>query len=218
MRLARGFTLLELLVSMTLLALILTLLFGGLRTGTRVWEAGAERADNLSRLQASQGFLRRQIGGLYPLVERARSGPPESSFEGDREHARFIGLLPSHFGFSGFQRIEVGLMDDDDGQHLGVSWQAYGVDEILAEEDRRALLIEHVEAVEFAYFGARTRRGEARWEDEWHDAEQAPRLIRLRLDFADGDRRVWPELVVRTAIDTVLPASRDADEVEDEVE
>jgi general secretion pathway protein J len=218
MKHARGFTLLELLVSMTLLALILTLLFGGLRTGTRVWEASAERADNLARLQAAQGFLRRQIGGLYPLVERDRNGPPQSSFDGGREYARFIGLLPSHFGFSGFQRIEVGLMDDDDGQHLGVSWQAYGVEATLAEDDRRALLIEDIEAVELSYFGAKTRRGEARWEDEWHDAEQAPRLIRLRLDFADGDRRVWPELVVRTAIDTVLPASRDIDQDENEVE
>ncbi len=218
MRRARGFTLLELLVSMTLLALILTLLFGGLRTGTRVWEAGAERADNLARLQASQGFLRRQIGGLYPLAERDRNGPPESSFEGTREHARFIGLLPAHFGFSGFQRIEVGLVDDDDGRHLGVSWQAYGAEEMLSEEDRRALLIEHVEAVELSYFGAKRRRGEARWEDDWRAAEQAPRLVRLRLSFAHGDRRVWPELVVRTAIDTVLPASRDIDQDEDEVE
>lgn len=214
MRAERGFTLIELLVSMTLLALILTMLFGGLRTGTRVWEATAARADEIARLQAVHGFLRRQIAGLYPIVERQRNRRPLSSFAGAPEHLRFVGLLPAHFGFAGFQVIEVGLTEDESGHHLGVAWHGYGGAGETPSEAQTAVLIEAVESVAFSYFGSLTRRDEPQWHPDWRDAEAAPKLVRLALTFADGDRRYWPLLVVRPAIEAVIGGRRDADDDE----
>jgi general secretion pathway protein J len=203
----RGFTLLELLVSMTLLALVLGLLFGGLRTGTRVWEAGARRGDDLARLQAVHGFLRRQLGALQPLAQRQRNLAPRSTFSGAREAVSFTGFLPSHFGFVGFQVIVVGVAEDDDGRHLGAWWYPFdpdGESPPRLPEEQQTLLIEDVEAIEFAYYGAPGRRAEPQWNDYWQDMERPPRLIRLRVEFADGDPRTWPELVVRPAIDGTL--------------
>jgi len=197
MRAERGFTLIELLVSMTLLALILTMLFGGLRTGTRVWEATAARADEIARLQAVHGFLRRQISGLYPIVERQRNRRPLSSF-------------------AGFQVIEVGLTEDDSGRHLGVAWHGYGGAGETSSEAQTAVLIEAVESVAFSYFGSLTRRDEPQWHPDWRDAEAAPKLVRLALTFADGDRRYWPLLVVRPAIEAVIGGRRDADDDDDD--
>jgi general secretion pathway protein J len=210
----RGFTLLELLVSMTLLALVLGLLFGGLRTGTRVWEEGARRGDDLARLQVVHGFLRRQLGALQPLAQRERTLAPRSTFSGALEEVSFTGFLPAHFGLAGFQMIVVGMVEDD-GRHLGVWWYAFDPDRDLPTrlpEEQQTLLIEDVEEVKFAYYGAPGNRDEPQWNDRWDDMERPPQLIRLRVAFADGDSRYWPEFVVRPAIDGTLLLGPQEDE------
>ena len=52
---------LELLVALTILALLVTLLSGGLRFGARVWEARLGSSDELSAMEAAQGLMRRII-------------------------------------------------------------------------------------------------------------------------------------------------------------
>ena len=54
----RGFTLLELLISMSLLGLLMLGLFGGLRLGARVWEAGDQQSADRIRVEAVQRFIR----------------------------------------------------------------------------------------------------------------------------------------------------------------
>ncbi|MGZ8995206.1 MAG: prepilin-type N-terminal cleavage/methylation domain-containing protein [Rhodospirillales bacterium] len=56
-----GFTLLELLAALTVLAVLMAMMFGGLRFGARVWESGDEGLRGLSELQTAAGFIRRQI-------------------------------------------------------------------------------------------------------------------------------------------------------------
>ena len=61
----RGFTLLELLIAMTLLGLLMLGLFGGLRLGARVWEAGDARA----AYEAEAG----DVPGFPPLTRALES-------------------------------------------------------------------------------------------------------------------------------------------------
>ena len=62
-----GFTLLELLIAMSLLGFILVLLFGGMRLGARSWDAGEKRAENATHLALLQGFLRRELSQVTPF-------------------------------------------------------------------------------------------------------------------------------------------------------
>jgi general secretion pathway protein J len=207
---SRGFTLLELLVSMTLLGLILALLFGGLRTGSRVWEAGDRRADDLARIETVHGFLRGQVSALYPLGESPLAGDtPLATVAGERERLRFVGLLPSHFNVGGFQTIEVGAVARDGKLDLGLAWWPYVPGEPAPEEpdeDSTAVLLEDVAGVAFAYFGATEEGVERAWTEDWLDQPEPPELVRLRVAFPEGDRRYWPELIIRPQIDQALPA------------
>ena len=60
-RAGQGFTLLELLVAITLLGLLMAALLGGLRLGARVWETGEDRLDASARIQVVQDFLRQRL-------------------------------------------------------------------------------------------------------------------------------------------------------------
>ena len=43
----------------------------------------------------------------------------------------------------------------------------------------------------------------ADWQRVWRDRTRLPALVRLAIDFPDGDRRFWPDLVVAPRIDAV---------------
>ena len=56
-----GFTLLELLIAITLMGLILVVLYSGLRLGLNSSESGGQRAEATDRLRLVHEFLRRQL-------------------------------------------------------------------------------------------------------------------------------------------------------------
>jgi hypothetical protein len=69
------------------------------------------------------------------------------------------------------------------------------------DDSENIVLADHVEALEFAYFGAETQEAEPQWTDDWRsqDAPQRlPYLIRMRIRFNDG--QTWPDLVVAPVI------------------
>ncbi|MGH6912899.1 MAG: PulJ/GspJ family protein, partial [Geminicoccales bacterium] len=68
-RRAHGFTLLELLVAITLLGVLMAALFGALRLGARVWETGTARQDASARIQIVHNLLRRELAQTVPLAE-----------------------------------------------------------------------------------------------------------------------------------------------------
>jgi hypothetical protein len=58
-----------------------------------------------------------------------------------------------------------------------------------------------VKSLELSYFGVSSIDPAPRWQDSWESLPEPPKLIRLRVAFQSGDRRVWPELLVRPAAD-----------------
>ncbi|HNT58060.1 MAG TPA: prepilin-type N-terminal cleavage/methylation domain-containing protein, partial [Syntrophales bacterium] len=57
----RGFTLLELLISLTLLSVIAVLVFGALRLGVRAWEKGEATIETRQRERIVMDLLQRQM-------------------------------------------------------------------------------------------------------------------------------------------------------------
>jgi general secretion pathway protein J len=198
---AAGFTLLELLVAITLLGLLMTALFGGLRLGARVWEVSEQRLDDSARLQVVQDFLRERLMQAHPLDLVDAQGRTEPAFIGLPQTVRFLTLMPEHLG-AGFHLAQLGLIEEDGGLHLGLRWRSYDIyaDDPEGEPHARVLL-EDVAALELAYYGLKTEEQAGAWHDEWQGETLLPRLIRVAVIFAEGDRRHWPELIVPLVID-----------------
>lgn len=202
-----GFTLLELLVAITLLGLLLTGLLGGLRLGARAWETGAARLESDARLLAVQGFLRQRLAGAVPVLIPREDDRPPLAFEGRPRRATFVGTLPGPLE-PGLQRFTLwARRDGRGGRHLAIAWDpllpdADGIREEPADgPSRRRDLIAGIEGVSFAYYGALDRSGTAAWHDSWSGDDLLPTLVRLRVQLEEGDPRTFPELVVRPSID-----------------
>jgi general secretion pathway protein J len=205
----RGFTLLELLVAITLLGLLMAALFGGLRLGTRVWETADARLEASVRIQIVQDFIRQRLAEALPLEgmppELAEEGMGEPLFQGTVEAVRFAGLLGENLG-TGVYVMELALAEYEDSGHLVLRWHPLEPHDQTSEEiepDQR-VLIENIEALELSYFGTIDPAQPPDWWQAWEGQAELPRLIRLRVRFADNDRRQWPELIVRPMVDRAL--------------
>ncbi|MHB1402310.1 MAG: prepilin-type N-terminal cleavage/methylation domain-containing protein [Thiobacillus sp.] len=194
-RRSQGFTLLELLIGMTLVGFILSLLFAGLNLGTRSWEAGEQRMVTSSRQAVVVDFIRRAIEQTYPL--RWRVGEEDRlAFAGEAESLRFVGTVAMHDGASGNHLIALDLVDGETGRDLVMRWQlpdpgAPGFEPIEQAEPK--VLIKAVQEMALAYFGAQSETEDPAWHDQWLDQKTPPALIRLQLTMENGE--IWPDIV-----------------------
>jgi general secretion pathway protein J len=93
---ARGFTLIELVLALTIVALMVTILFAGLRVGLRAWQRGDERAARLQHARSVTQLMEDALGGIAPF-----SGQPDDAtvspvlfFKGDSDKVSFVTVSP----------------------------------------------------------------------------------------------------------------------------
>jgi general secretion pathway protein J len=207
----RGFTLLELLVAITLLGVLMAALFGALRLGARVWETGEARLDASARVQVVQDFLRQQLGQTVPMTE-ITDDPRDLGamlFVGASDGLRFVSLLPEHLG-AGANLMELALRQSasgDEPSDLVLRMHPLDLtgDSLDPSEPEERVLIEGIESLEVAYFGAERPDAEPIWWQEWQGQRSLPSLVRMRIAFPQGDGRRWPELIVGLMVDLPPP-------------
>lgn len=204
----RGFTLVELIVVMTLVGLIAAALFGGLRFGARAWEIGATRSAAFSEIEIGQALLRRMLEQSLSLADEEGN----STFVGQQDSIQFTAPAPAQFSLGGIYLFELSTKPDEEHEKLVLRWQLYRP-EILeepfedAETTDQRTLIHNVEAIRFGYYGTPDDdRSDPQWFDDWKEAELPPSLISVKLEMAEKDPRHWPELHVapRTGFGAVL--------------
>jgi general secretion pathway protein J len=198
----RGFTLLELLIGLTLLGFIMVLLFGGLRLGSRSWDTGEQRLESSSQFVVAQGFLRRQLSQIQPMRWKTVADNPVA-FVGEAHALRFSGSLSSQFGLAGIYLIILEEENGEAGTSLVMRWHRPSHDDkdfSVAEEGEKTVLAKNIKDLAFAYFGAESDQKEPVWHDDWQSAERLPSLIRLRLTLESGE--TWPEMVVAPMVST----------------
>jgi general secretion pathway protein J len=204
-----GFTLLELLAAITLLGLLMAVLFGGLRLGARVWETADARLDASTRIQIVQDFVRQRLAETLPLealaLEAAQGSDFAPLFQGTTQAVRFAGLMPANLG-AGLYLMDLVLLasgEADGSGNLVLRWRPFDLyDQTVAEvEPEERVLVENIEGLELAYFGTNNPEQPPEWREGWERQPELPRLIRIRVHFAEDDERQWPELIVRPMLD-----------------
>ena len=103
-----GFTLVELLIAMTLVGLITLLLFSGLRLGTRAWEGVEAAADRTGALRVARNFLDRTLNQAR-VVSLTFDGEIISVFSGEAQALEFVAPLSEHVGIPGLYVVRLTL-------------------------------------------------------------------------------------------------------------
>jgi general secretion pathway protein J len=199
-----GFTLLELLIAITLLGLLMAGLLGGLRLGARAWDRSADRLDESGRLLAVHGFLTDRLSNAMPIYVQGAESGDALAFAGEADRLTLVTTLPDQLG-PGLHTITLGLAGDEPGRDLVMAWQPFRLDEnglemAIAGGGRRVLLND-VAGLTLGYFGAPDPGAEPTWHEVWQGEELLPTLIRLELDLGEDSPRRFPDLIVRPMVD-----------------
>ena len=188
----KGFTLLELVVAITLMGLVLVVLYSGLRLGLNGWDSGERRAEASNRLRSVQEFLRRQLAQSMTVYETNDDRRERFVvFAGRSEGIEFVAPMPALLGQGGLYRMWIEMAD---GQ-LRLRQRPYLPGDPAAGEERVNVLLEGVSTMEWAYFGPERDNDQEspRWHADWTSTERRPLLVRLNLTLRGES---WPDLVV----------------------
>lgn len=189
-----GFTLLELLIAMTLLGLILVMVYSGLRLGMRGWDAGEQRADAMNEMRLVQDFLRRQFEQSALVYWDDPTGGRKVPFAGELQSLTLVTPMLAHLGLGGLYMVHFDIVNDQGTGRLQMRWYPYRPDGSGVEVVDETTLVSEVSGLQWSYFGFTETNREPQWHEEWRDVSWRPLLVRLSLSV-QGER--WPDLVVK---------------------
>jgi len=197
---AAGFTLVELLVSLLILAMMTVISAGALNTGRRVWETAETHVTHAETMLAIRRLLRDQINGMIPIKARFDRQGERPLVDGTADRLVFVTALPTYFGRMGLYRVEYRL-EGDALIFARSPYQTAADFNVPQSATTQETLMDNVAGLEFRYLGGRA--GRLNWADETTEFDDIPQLIEVRIEL-DGDRpRDWPSLTISTRIDEI---------------
>jgi len=201
----RGFTLVELLVAMVILAITAVLVFDSLRLGTRSWALVDERADRTEQMRLVLGFIRAQLEQAQAFTYEEDAGERQISFSGKPNVLRWVAPFPGYVGQGGMYWFTLGEQTFEGRRRLILSYELYQSEDWDRYSDPNAaslVLHEDIEHVEFEYLDLDPDGRGARpsWEASWPRTDRQtgrlPDLVRMRLSLKDANSPDWPEILV----------------------
>ena len=116
-----GFTLVEILLALSLMSMLLALAYGGLRASTRAADKGQTVLEDSSRIRMAHQFVHKRLNQAIPLAyAESEDGTLRTVFEGQAGKIRYVAPMPGYLGFGGPQVQELELVPSDKGQALAV--------------------------------------------------------------------------------------------------
>lgn len=189
-----GFTLLEMVVVVTVLGFLVIGLTQGVRTGLTLWDAQSRRVGETAELDAAARTLRGLLSGIAPPPSfgPAIGGGGGEELKGAAASLSFVGDLPTGLGST--QRADITLELSRGRVVLRWTPHRHELSTAAAAPPTETELVGNVERLDLAYWGTSRSGQETGWQTEW-DGPAIPELIRVRLVFGENDRRRFPDLI-----------------------
>ncbi len=196
-----GFTLLELMISFTIIGLVLVLVFGALRIGARAWEKGERDVETHQRQRVVLDNIKRQIASMCLHETKVIDGEKQTQkkifFKGDSGEMEFLSripMVPLNRSSMVYVKYRVGEAEEGEGNRLLL----YEKDVVFIDEEEDLAvpedaeyfeLIPRAEEISFAYLKGPEDKDEAvrteelEWRDEWDpDSDEGiPLAVKIAL-------------------------------------
>jgi general secretion pathway protein J len=186
-----GFTLLELLVALTVFGFLMVGLAQGLHFGLLSWVTEVRLSSRNEDLDPVDTTVRHLIEGADPGND-ADTAP----FVGSKDRFLCITALPSAAGATGVRRIQAELLVDA-SHRLVLRWRPYVHARALRPSAAftESELLHGISEIQLAFW-----QPGAGWVNVWR-APSLPTLVRVRLRFPQADPRHWPDIVAAPMLD-----------------
>lgn len=196
----QGFTLLEVLLAIVLLALLLAGAYSSIHSATRAMHSGEQAIERTNRLRVAQEFIRHQLTRTLPLSFGQDDATGNNYvFEGEKDLMRFIAPMPGYLSNGGayVQTLEL--------EHAHGGMQLMFTHQMLNGFDRKKsnksdvepeILIDQVQDGKFEFRALEADGKLGDWKDKWDDSSQMPLLVRIHLTMKDSSQLIWPTMEI----------------------
>lgn len=194
-----GFTLIEVLIAMTLLGVMVVLLFSSLRIAADSWNGGENKIVDVNQKAVVFQFFKRHLTTIRPLpmldieADQGFSLDSTQAFQGLAQKMRFVAALPASSARKGLQIFSIAV-DPANTSTLMVSLKPYRITE--ADDlppTKPEVLLENIADLRFSYFGKTEDIAMLQWWNEWVIADRLPSLIKVSIKLKDGS--YWPDMI-----------------------
>ncbi len=208
-RSAQGFTLMELLISLTILAVIVGMVSGALRIGVRAWEKGEREIESSQKKRIVLDLMKRQLMSVSP-GEFPVGDDETLRLKGDGKTLEFVSERPlsskNPYG-KVFARYVV-ARDEDEGEALtfyekniallGKDFKPDDLDKDLYHE-----LLAGVHRVRFEYLKG-DKDEEPEWRKEWDPEDDEGLPLAVKIDFQEDSDAFSVRVIARIVHDSLI--------------
>lgn len=176
-----GFTLLELLISLTLLVLMLVITLGALRMGYRSVAAAERKMASQERFRTVLSVIDAQIQSQVPLTYEEEA-QRKYYFKGEAKALRFSSNHSIWGGQRGYVLVDYRIEADPAGREV-----LFAAEQTPGIEGRREVRMIEAAEISFAYLYRDPAAERAQWLDRMPEGNAIPEAIRFRLTGEVGE-------------------------------
>ena len=208
-----GFTLIELIAAITLLAVLTTILMGTVRGAERSTSAANDAVERTEQYARTQAFLREHISGVLPMRWRREVSQP-LKFTGKSSSLTYFAPVTSQIAEGGVMWWQLAVAKSPQKSQLVLRRQAVDPEERAVPDLSSAepiVLADNIDAISISYFDsgddAINSPDAGTWVDSWDENARMPSIIAIRVIEA-GDKR-WPDLYIPIKLSQALGCNFD---------
>ncbi|GAB4519926.1 MAG: hypothetical protein Tsb0010_04220 [Parvularculaceae bacterium] len=202
-----GFTLVEAMVALGVLATVLALAFAGMRFAAAGWTRAEAEMAQLEKAQAALRVLSRWISAAHPVVTR-EFDEPIYAFFGASNAVRFAYFAPPYPTIGGLHAVELSIepqLGGESGELLVAYRRPFdfgGEFDAPFDDQYRVVMLATPARMRFEYFSA-----EFGWSANWDAPDAYPEAVRLILegDPLLGDLTMTTPIATNSDFDCVAP-------------
>ena len=213
MKKSQGFTLIEVIVVFTLLAMIMAMVFSGIDSARRTAEKGEKRITAINEIRVIQGIIRHQVSRAMGLgVEESDEGEL-LLFIGEENAITFVGQMPGYLGTGGPHIQKLELVNADGGKLLqfthGLMSNYDDEDEQSAFDDAEPIvLLENIRDGAFAFIELDEEGLPTDWMNKMENPIAMPLMVQLDLAMRPEAKEDWPLLQIAIQVDASSSSAR----------
>ncbi|MCX7085764.1 MAG: prepilin-type N-terminal cleavage/methylation domain-containing protein [Methylococcales bacterium] len=192
-----GFTLIEVLIGLTLLSIMTVLLFTSLKICADSWERGEKKIASVNEMAVVYHFFQEHLSVAKPILNESLVDEKPFSFQGGVTSLQFVSNFPESVGKQGLQIFTVALVEEDNTANINVKvtpYNAAGGDADEESEVDDVILLKHVSEFKLSYFGSEDGMSDGVWLDDWLNKSVLPLLVKVNIVLENGS--YWPEMII----------------------
>jgi general secretion pathway protein J len=169
-----GFTLVEVLIALAILAMVVASTFTIFRSASKSWQKGETRSERYQNARSAISRINSEIS------QAVINSNPLCKFTGDKNKVSFVSFVSAESGVFELSEVEFWL---DEAKRLLMRNDDLDPDYDFATYDHSDVLSENVSELEFSYFDG------AVWTDTWKSdpasAVGLPKAVKVKIKVGD---------------------------------